>query len=220
MNNKTELSRVNKELSSLEEQRAQLSQAQTEASHAIKGEQEAVSKNLMDGAAIDASVQVLARERTRVDGLGTALDSLDAKLSVLRAERVSLEQAVAGEAYERKMADARTKLCGVYKLLYQCESEASGIGQAEKPKGYTPSKEATLTKNMLDQVYIRFDVYRGLVECERLAPELMQTAREALWGPGALGYRRDEPKPVAVKPVAVKSVAAKPAEGVKTNATK
>lgn len=175
MNDK--LQQVNEQIADLEARRQALHKNQKKARETVK-EQEAVMYGvLIDGGAADKPIETVTREKARDEAITQAEKELDARIAKLQAEREKIEREIAIADYEQAVAGIRKQLYTCAGRLYKFVEAMNAVTVPGKPRDYTPTKEAKLTRNMLDQ-FRQLDLYRTLVEFERIAPDFMAQARK------------------------------------------
>jgi len=168
-----ELQKVQDAISDTEAKLAALKQTEKEATATVKEMEATLAAEVLDGSRIDESARVLTRERARLGASGNAKAQLESKLEALKQDKARLDYEAACGAYEGHAREVRRQLVHCFELLYDV---VEGMPRSFfPPRGYTPSAESHLVQNMVEQL-AGLDLYRGLVEFERLAPSLMQEA--------------------------------------------
>jgi hypothetical protein len=172
-----QLDQITKEIAQLEAQRLELQGEQNAARTAIKDKEASLGQAILSRKPIEASVSFISAERVRVDGLMDADRQLDARIAELRTQRAEVKYQMAIAQYDASIAETREKLLAAFALLYDVVDVAASARVVYPPRDFTPSKESREVFNMRGQL-AEIDLYRKVLELERIAPAFMKEAKE------------------------------------------
>jgi len=171
---KDELQEVSGKIAEAEARRVGLAKERAEAAQAIDEAEATLGSEILNAADYAQSVQFIARERIRAEGLQTAEKQIAAQIEKLEEERRACQFAIDSEEYEKQTAEAKKKLSKILTDLYSMTAELNTI-TLNAPRDYK-SDETELIRNLW--MHIRgLGIYAFLADLEPRFPELMQSAK-------------------------------------------
>jgi hypothetical protein len=171
-----DLEQVNKRIADLEGRRKKLLATLDGSKKDIRSSKSKLVSELLEGRSVENKLGSVATESVRVEGLEGAIEQAGVALQSLYAERAQIEQGIAIATYDGQVEEAKQKLFACIRSLYQF-NETLGTVRLVRPREYTSNADE-LVRNMWEHLK-GFDVYRHLIEFERIAPEFMTQARQA-----------------------------------------
>ncbi len=171
------IQQVTKQIADLEARRAALHNTQRKARATVQEQEAVLYGELIGGGAADRPLETVTREKARDEAINQAQKELDAQIAQLRAEREKILREIAIAEYEQTCADIRKTLFTCIGQLYKFNAAIGAVPEFGPPQNYKPTAEAQLAKNMLEQLR-GLDLYRALIELERIAPDFMAQARK------------------------------------------
>jgi DNA repair exonuclease SbcCD ATPase subunit len=176
-----DLKQVNQQIADLEERRQALRHAQNKARATVAQQEPVLYGALIDGGAADKTLETITREKAREEAITQAEKQLNTQLAQLQTEREQIERDIAIAECEQTYADMMQRLYEFARLQEQAVAVLKGVQYPEVPRGYTLSKDAQLARNLLQRFH-GYDLYRELIELERIAPDFVAEARKTKKG--------------------------------------
>jgi hypothetical protein len=170
-----ELKRIEKNIADYKDRRAGLIQKQEKAQREIIKRNEDLGTALMQERSGKEHIDFIAEQRALIEGWDTAVKQIDAILSQLEEERSQNARQAEINTYELEVEEARKKFITCVSLLDKVSKTITPV-QLVPPVGYITA-DNNLVKNMVEHLQQGFDIYRTLIEWERIAPSLMSEAR-------------------------------------------
>lgn len=170
-----ELKRITKEIADIQSRRQGLLNKQDKSRVDIIAREAALGAELLKGEITDNTIAFIAKEKALVEGRKTAIQQADAQLAELQELCKTNERYIAEAVYEGEVEEARKKFITCVSMLDKVSKTITPV-QLVPPVGYITA-DNNLVKNMVEHLQQGFDIYRTLIEWERIAPSLMSEAR-------------------------------------------
>ncbi len=139
MKAQTELERIESKIAETTARRETMRKAQREARLVLRAREEALGGQLLNSGDYQDSVDFIASERVRIEGLEEAQKQATAQLAQLEADRDTINSDIANKAYEVQVSEAEGKLTAALATLTELSATIYGI-QLAKPKKYKNDK--------------------------------------------------------------------------------
>ena len=135
----TELEKIEAKIAEATARRATMVKASSEASKFLAERQKALGSQLLNSADYQDSVDFIASERVRIEGLAEAQKQAAAQLVQLETDRDTINSDIANKAYEAQVSEAEGKLTAALATLTELSATIYGI-ELTKPKKYKNDK--------------------------------------------------------------------------------
>ena len=131
----TELERIEGKIAEVTARRETMLKAAGEASQFLAERQRILGGQLLNSSDHQASLEFIASERIRIEGLEEAKKQATAQLAQLEAERDTINHTLAIKAYEAQVNEAEGTLLAAFAKLQELSATINGI-VLDPPKGY------------------------------------------------------------------------------------
>ena len=135
----TELEKIESKIAEVTARRETMAKAAREAKQLLAQREKVLGSQLLDSSDYQDSLDFIASERVRIEGLEEAQKQATAQLAQLETDRDTINSDIANKAYEAQVSEAEGKLTAALATLTELSATIYGI-ELTKPKKYKNDK--------------------------------------------------------------------------------